>query len=310
MPRKHPNPPNLNGSSAKVVICWDGGWKFSLNRGATVEVSGVLPSRNRNVSRDWLISRLPAPLKSLLTNNKWTKTASGWSTPIVQSNPTRRKNGFMDDIRAAMGAYQTAGQATRAALTSGVAEAKAAPGKIAQTVKEAPAKVRAKIEAEVETGKRAAVAQAVREADKLIGGARFEEGRLQGGAEAYREAAELVAAGTPPAALLKMADKFSRQAEAASQQIGGLQGYRKNPGSRVKDAPKSSMIVQSILLPKDKFSLKAALAWIKSHGYSALQPEHTENMFRYRQLNPGKFRILRTIKFGKNTGIKAIVGRS
>lgn len=65
--------------------------------------------------------------------------------------------------------------------------------------------------------------------------------------------------------------------------------------------------VQSVLVPRAKFSIAAAKKWVTSHGYSITKPpDVTRTYFRFRQRDPSEFSRLRTVVLGN--GIKLIVG--
>ena len=70
-------------------------------------------------------------------------------------------------------------------------------------------------------------------------------------------------------------------------------------------APKTA--VQSVLVPRAKFSLEAAKKWIRSHDYAITKPpDVTEKYYRFRQDDPAKFSRMRTVSIG--SGIQLIVG--
>ncbi|MHB1097800.1 MAG: hypothetical protein ACYC3F_16700 [Gemmatimonadaceae bacterium] len=55
----------------------------------------------------------------------------------------------------------------------------------------------------------------------------------------------------------------------------------------------SNYFIQSVIIPRKGYSLKAAKAWIKAHGYLARfpgkrgpQPDITANYYRFRQGRP------------------------
>lgn len=54
--------------------------------------------------------------------------------------------------------------------------------------------------------------------------------------------------------------------------------------------------VQSVLIPKDLFTIKEAREWARSHGYSAMGVDVTEEHFRFRQMNPRRDGRYRTIE--------------
>ena len=53
--------------------------------------------------------------------------------------------------------------------------------------------------------------------------------------------------------------------------------------------------LQTILFPKDKFTLRQARAWLKEHEFKDEKVDETENAYRFRQLPPGNFDRLRPI---------------
>ncbi len=53
--------------------------------------------------------------------------------------------------------------------------------------------------------------------------------------------------------------------------------------------------LQTILFPKDKFTLRQARAWLKEHEFSDSKVDETENSYRFRQQPPGLFDRLRPI---------------
>lgn len=64
--------------------------------------------------------------------------------------------------------------------------------------------------------------------------------------------------------------------------------------------------VQSVLIPRSKFSLSEARAWIKSHGYHSGKVDVTDAYYRFRQAEPGRFDRIRTKELPG--GIKLLVG--
>lgn len=76
---------------------------------------------------------------------------------------------------------------------------------------------------------------------------------------------------------------------------------RRNPTRR------SSTHVQSLLFARTAWDPSRARAWARAHGYHAGKVDVTDNYVRLRQAPPSRFRVLRTVTFGR--GIKAVVGR-
>ena len=48
----------------------------------------------------------------------------------------------------------------------------------------------------------------------------------------------------------------------------------------------NKMKVQSVLVPRNKFSLGKAKEWVHSHNYRVHKVDVTSNYFRFRQVNP------------------------
>lgn len=67
----------------------------------------------------------------------------------------------------------------------------------------------------------------------------------------------------------------------------------------------SGLKVQSVVFPKAKWSRAEAQAWLRAHGYHGLAADEKASTLRYRQVDPRKCSMFRTISFGKN--IKAVV---
>lgn len=49
------------------------------------------------------------------------------------------------------------------------------------------------------------------------------------------------------------------------------------------------MEVQSVIFPKDKFSLESAIDWLISHNYKVPKVDETEEHYRFRQHSPKKY---------------------
>lgn len=76
--------------------------------------------------------------------------------------------------------------------------------------------------------------------------------------------------------------------------------------------PGKGSIVQTILFARDRWTIKDARAWLRAHGYEGLDVDTTDQHHRFRQHDPGRFQrgSFRTIPFGANTGIQAVIGRT
>lgn len=70
---------------------------------------------------------------------------------------------------------------------------------------------------------------------------------------------------------------------------------------------KNASKVQSILFDVKKFNIAKSKAWLKSHGYVILKIHTTDQYHRFRQMEPKKGAMMRTITLAP--GIKAIVMR-
>lgn len=65
--------------------------------------------------------------------------------------------------------------------------------------------------------------------------------------------------------------------------------------------------VQSVLIPRKRYTLEAAKKWISAHGFHVGKPpDITRQYYRFRQADPGGFSQLRTKDVGG--GIKLIIG--
>ena len=65
--------------------------------------------------------------------------------------------------------------------------------------------------------------------------------------------------------------------------------------------------VQSILVPRSKFSVEEAKHWASHHGFKASKVDVTDQYIRLRQRDPKGLGRMRTIRFGTG-GVKAVVG--
>lgn len=92
--------------------------------------------------------------------------------------------------------------------------------------------------------------------------------------------------------------------EAARERLGLAKPPEKPKG--VSERP--PMNVQSVLVPAS-WKAETALAWVEDHGFSAKKVDTTARFYRFRQQDPGKFKVLRTVSFG-DSGVKAVVGRA
>ncbi len=70
-----------------------------------------------------------------------------------------------------------------------------------------------------------------------------------------------------------------------------------------------SMVVQTLILSKEKFSKEEAIAWVESHDFHAEKIDETEDSYRFRQREPEEFdqESFRTITLTE--GVQAVVGK-
>ena len=68
--------------------------------------------------------------------------------------------------------------------------------------------------------------------------------------------------------------------------------------------------VQSVMFDKKQWDTDSAVDWLYENDFVAPKVDITDRYLRFRQSEPENFRkkSFRTIPFGKNTGIKAIIG--
>ena len=76
--------------------------------------------------------------------------------------------------------------------------------------------------------------------------------------------------------------------------------------------PGKGSTVQTILFARDRWRVKDAREWLAAHGYDGRNADTTDQHHRFRQHDPGRFQrgSFRTIPFGADTGIQAVIGRT
>ena len=77
-----------------------------------------------------------------------------------------------------------------------------------------------------------------------------------------------------------------------------------------KKGDKKPTTIQTLIFDKDVFkTVGSAKAWLKKHGFTSHKVDENENSFRFRQIDPGKFKkdSFRTIELKK--GVKAVIGK-
>ena len=85
----------------------------------------------------------------------------------------------------------------------------------------------------------------------------------------------------------------------------GVEGFAEE--EEFDELEKAGTVAQSILFPKDNFSISEAREWLKSHGKTAGKVDSPANFHRFRQFDPsGCASTIKTISFG-GSGIKATV---
>jgi hypothetical protein len=80
----------------------------------------------------------------------------------------------------------------------------------------------------------------------------------------------------------------------------GRGGARENPVRR-------AMRIQSLLFSRPSYTPSSAKRWAKAHGYRTGKVDVTDRFVRLRQLDPSRFKTLRTFTLGR--GIRAVGGR-
>ncbi len=68
--------------------------------------------------------------------------------------------------------------------------------------------------------------------------------------------------------------------------------------------------VQTVLFDKDRWTVTEAKKWLRDNDFISPKVDETDRYLRFRQVHPDDFKpkSFRTIPFGKNTGIKAVIG--
>ena len=73
-----------------------------------------------------------------------------------------------------------------------------------------------------------------------------------------------------------------------------------------------SLVIQSVLIPKDKYTLVQAAQWIANNHFKVSfygkQVDETENYYRYRQMAPSRFEKDKYITKDFKDGVKLIMG--
>ena len=78
----------------------------------------------------------------------------------------------------------------------------------------------------------------------------------------------------------------------------------------MENPERDSATVATLILSKEKFKkLDDARKWVIDHDYKAGKVDETETSFRFRQIDPGRFKdgSMKTMELGD--GISAVVGR-
>lgn len=85
----------------------------------------------------------------------------------------------------------------------------------------------------------------------------------------------------------------------------GVEGFTEE--DEFEELEKAGTTAQSILFPKDNFSIGEAREWLKSHNKESGKSDSPANFHRFRQFDPSRCAsAIKTISFGKS-GIKATV---
>jgi hypothetical protein len=64
--------------------------------------------------------------------------------------------------------------------------------------------------------------------------------------------------------------------------------------------------VQSVLIPRAKYTREQAEKWLSRNGYHNYKIDISETYYRFRQIDPGRFKDMRTKSLPG--GIKLIIG--
>lgn len=81
-------------------------------------------------------------------------------------------------------------------------------------------------------------------------------------------------------------------------------------GERTKSEKrcKGSSEVQTLIFPRDRFTVKQAWAWAKRNGFKQSSPDMKKNTIRLRQAPPSSFRRMRTTTLDSHRDVQAVVG--
>ena len=77
--------------------------------------------------------------------------------------------------------------------------------------------------------------------------------------------------------------------------------------ARRRRGDQESTKVQSILFDRGRFNSSQARAWLKRNGFKSGKLDETENELRFRQRDPGQFKIFRRKELAP--GVSAVVAR-
>lgn len=107
--------------------------------------------------------------------------------------------------------------------------------------------------------------------------------------------------------------KHKGSSESATERSENPRRRTKRPiARRSNKATKSRkpMDVQTLIFPKDGYTLSEAKAWATEHGHVAKKVDEKEDTYRLRQHEPGLYqpKSFRTITLGKSD-VKAVVGK-
>jgi hypothetical protein len=73
-------------------------------------------------------------------------------------------------------------------------------------------------------------------------------------------------------------------------------------------AGESPSEVQSLIFPRDRFTVKQAWGWAKRNGFKPSRPDLKKNTIRLRQQSPKGFRRMRTKTLDSRNDVKAVIG--
>ena len=111
--------------------------------------------------------------------------------------------------------------------------------------------------------------------------------------------------------LRKEAEDNLRESEASQQTLLPQNpSTESNPRSPWDARNRPGSQIQTVLFDAGRWSMGEAKDWLRKHGFEGLIADRTAHTIRFRQIDPGAFRLgsFRTIQLDPDTGIQAVVG--